>query len=391
MTNEVTHETGHAAGADEWYVMCHMKPAWIETMLRKDSRGLFLSPGEPPLPPYRFYVPYLYMPRITATPQPASRDDDRHYDPVSDENSLRNDLHNFVFIQASPERIAAIVKSDWNLHSHYRMYHYRDTNGTKVTISDAEMHRFILTMQDHHLKFFLDQPVSEFSVGDKVILQMEPWTGQLAEIKAIRIYPDCISLTVSMNIFHRTKSINFPDVNVGDVQFVDEEKGRLLSGNPITNYEEEIIDLLSHRFTHKHTDVMDKTDKERLKRLASYSRIYVEDPVGQARFTALKLLCAYLRSDRVRVAKYKNEVLSLLFPTSHLSPLTSHPSPNTYQPTPIITFQDAYLAMALFITTRDPRYRDAVKAYYQSNPDGSAILRRYHSIVKGIKPKKLKE
>jgi hypothetical protein len=47
--------------------------------------------------------------------------------------------------------------------------------------------------------------------------------------------------------------------------------------------------------------------------------------------------------------------------------------------------------MALFITTRDPRYRDAVKAYYQSNPDGSAILRRYHSIVKGIKPKKLKE
>jgi hypothetical protein len=203
---------------------------------------------------------------------------------------------------------------------------------------------------------------------------MEPWVGRLAEIKAIKVRKDRTSITVSLNIFNRTKSINFPDVNVGDVQFVDEEKGRLLSGNPITNYEEEIVDLLSHRFTSKCTDKMVETDKERLKRLASYSRIYVEEPDEQARFMALKLLCAYLRADRARVAKYTDEISSRV---SHLPFLNS--------------FVDAYLTMALFITTRNPRYRDAVKAYCQSHPDCPEILRRYHRIVKGIKPKKPKE
>ena len=379
MTNDATRSDGHSVSPDSWYVMCHMNPAWIETMLQKDSRGLFLMPGDEPLPPYRFYIPWLYMPRVTAAYPSSPVVDDRHYDPMADNASLRNDLRHFVFIQASPERIASIVQADWNRVSRFRLYHYRDTNGAKVTVSDAEMQRFILTMQDHHLKFFLDQPVSEFSVGDKVILQMEPWVGRLAEIKAIKVRKDCTSITVSLNIFNRTKSINFPDVNVGDVQFVDEEKGRLLSGNPITNYEEEIVDLLSHRFTSKCTDKMVETDKERLKRLASYSRIYVEEPDEQARFTALRLLCAYLRSDKTRVAKYTSEVLKLSSITSHLSPLTF-----------LNSFVDAYLTMALFITTRNPRYRDAVKAYCQSHPDCPEILRRYHRIVKGIKPKKPK-
>lgn len=374
MSNVISKSTHEAASPDQWYVMCHKNPSWIETMLQKDSRGLMQPSGEQPLPPYRFYIPWLYMPRVSASASSASDASGRHYDPVGDDASLRNDLRQFVFIQASPERIAAIVQSDWNRQARHWLYHYRDACGTKVTISDAEMHRFILTMQDHHLQFFLDQPLSEFSVGDKVILQMEPWVGRLAEIKTVRVHRDRISFTVSLNIFNRTKSINFPDVSVGDVQFVDEEKGRLLSGNPIDNYEEEIIDLLSHRFTSKCSEPVVETDRQRLKRLASYTRIFVDDASEQARFTALKLLCAYLRSDRARVAAYTDEVLSIL----------------AQQPVPPANYTTAYLTMALFITTRNPRYRDAVKAYCQSHPDRSVTLRRYHRIVKGIKPRKPK-
>ena len=352
--------------------MCHKNPSWIEAMLQKDSRGLLLPPGEQPLSPYRFYIPWLYMPRVSASASSASDAFGRHYNPADDDACLRNDLRQFVFIQASPERIASIVQSDWNKQARHWLYHYRDASGTKVTISDAEMQRFILTMQDHHLQFFLDQPLSEFSVGDKVILQMEPWAGRLAEIKTVRVHRDRTSITVSLNIFNRTKSINFPDVCVGDVQFVDEEKGRLLSGNPIDNYEEEIIDLLSHRFTSKSSETIVEADRQRLKRLASYTRIFVDDAAEQARFTALKLLCAYLRSDRTRVTKYTDDVLSVL--GSNPSPLTSYTT--------------AYLTMALFITTRNPRYRDAVKAYCQSHPDRSVTLRRYHRIVKGIKPRR---
>ena len=365
-----------------WYVMCHMSPSWIENMLEKDSSGQLRREGETPLPPYRYYIPYQHMPHVITNAKANQKAyDDRHYDPVKDEESLRGDLHRFVFIQAPVERVEAIVKSDWNTGSRLRLYYYRDTDRSEVTIPDADMHRLIQTLQERHLKFYLDQPIDDFSVGDKVILQMEPWTGKQAEIKKITIKHDQVKVTVGLNILGRMKSITFPDIAVGDVKFVDRERGRLLTGNPITNYEEEILDLLSHRFCQKFSEEVAELDKQRLKRLAAYANIYVEDDDEQARFTALKLICAYLRGDKGRKELYTDKVMELL--GGKVEELfTLHPS--------LYTFRVAYLMMALFITTRDPRYRDAVKAYRHTHPDSPDILRRYHAIVKGLKSKKVK-
>ena len=368
-----------------WYVMCHMNPSWIEAMLQKDSSGMLLKEGDKPLPPYRFYVPYLYMPHIAVEKQTDKKYDDKSYDPMDDGNGLRDDLHNFVFIQASAERVNAIVKSEWNVKSRLRMYHYRDTEGRFVTIPDMDMRRFIRTLQNHHLNFFLDQPIGDYAVGDKVILQMEPWVGKVAEVKEVKVRKDRVSMTVALNIFNRMTSINFPDIGFGDVKFVDEEKGRLLSGNPITNYEEEIIDLLSHRFSHKHSDEVAESDRLRLKRLSAYSHIYVEDADDQARFTALKLICAYLRTDRSRKERYTQEVMALLgLENGQHSSVTDE----TQEGLQALSFTAAYLMTALFITTRNPRYRDAVKDYRHSHPECPDILRRFHSIVKGLKPRK---
>ena len=355
-----------------WYVMINMSPTWIETMLQMDCRGE-LNPDEA-LAPYRFYLPYLHMPRITVDRQKDKVDDDRYYSAAGDENALRGDLRNFVFIQASEERISVLLKSDWNTRSRFHLHYYRDTTGGKVSIPDAEMHCFIKTLQDHHLKFFLDQPVDTFSVGDKVILQMEPWVGKTAEIKEIRVKKDRTSITVSMNIFNRTKSINFPDIAPGDVLFVDEEKARLLSGNPITNYEEEILDLLSHRFCQKASDDVAENDRQRLKRLASYSHIYAEEAYDQTRFAALRLICAYLQQSSSKREAYLQEVTNLL---------GGKDTPETDA--------DAYLMTALFITTRMAHWRTAVKDYRHSHPDCPPVFRRFHSIIKELKAKKPKK
>ena len=343
-----------------WYVMIHMNPNWIEQML------------QPEFASNQVYLPYLNMPHIAVDHTADDKEDDRQYNPTGDENALRGDLRNFVFVQTSEERIEALLKSDWNQNARFRMYHYRDTTGKAVTIPDAEMRCFIKTLQDHHLKFFLDQPVDHFSVGDKVILQMDPWVGKTAEIKEIRVKKDRTSITVALNIFNRTKSLNFPDVNPGDVVFVDKEKGRLLSGNPIVNYEEEVLDLLSHRFKQRYSEELAEDDKVRLKRLASYSRIYAEDPEDQARFAAMKLICAYLRENRGKVELCTKDVQGLLRD-------------------PVESMTDAYLTMALFITTRDPNYRDAVKTWRQSHPDTPSTFRRLYAIVKEIKAKKRKK
>ncbi len=358
-----------------WYVMWHLNPTVIETMLLKDSRGAFNQEGVQPLAPYRYYIPYKDMPLIVKDEKKKDEDDeysDKHYDAVADQNALRSDLHNFVFIQATYERARAIVLSEWNAKARLHMYWYRDTTGKEVTLKDSEVHALIKTIEDRHLKFYFDQPLDEFALGDKVILQMEPWTGKIAEVRKVTVKKDRIRITVSLNILGRTKSINFPDVKVGDVRFVDPQKGQLLSGNPIDNYEYELLDILHNRFVKTPDAPRSLVDEQRLKRLSTYGNIYVEDPQDAARFLSLKLICAYLRNDKKRVARYTAEVQALL--------------DGSTVPT---TDAEAQLLLALFLVTRDVTLRTAVKTYRNDHPESSDTLRRYLSVLKNVKAKPL--
>ena len=384
---------------DAWFVMWHIKPQYIETMLQKDSAGLFRNPDEPPLPPYRFYVPFQYMPILHEGQEVKGAVTDKHYRPQDDPNALRDDLHNFVFIQASEERLQAIVSSDWNTKARSRLRYYRDTNHKEVRVSDAEIRQLMDTVQNRHLQFYIDQPLDDFAAGDRVILQTEPWEGKRGVVRKVALKKGLLCMTISMNILGRTKSINFTDVHVGDVLFEDAEQGRMLTDNPITNYEEEIIDLLSHRFGKHYTEEIAKVDQQRLKRLATYDRIYVDDADEHARFVALKLICAYLLKSAKKRDHYQQQALALLSPlTSHngsensqfsiLNSQLANASLNSQFTAPPSSAADAYLMNALFITTRQVHWRTAVKEYRNTHPDCPAIFRRFHAILKDIKAKK---
>lgn len=363
---------------DAWYVMWHLKPQQIEALLQKDSAGLFCKPDEKPLPPYRFYVPFQYMPVLHEVDKDVVSD--KHYKPQNDQNALRNDLHNFVFIQASEERIRAIVSSDWNSKAFLRLNYYRDTNRKEVKVSDAEMRLLMDTIQSRHLQFYIDQPLDDFAAGDKVILQMEPWAGKRGVVKKVAIRHGQLCMTISMNILGRTKSINFTDVRVGDVLFEDAEQGRMLTDNPISNYEEEMIDILSHRFGKRYTEDVAAADQLRLKRLATYDHIYVDDADEHARFVALKLMCAYLLKNAKKRDIYMQQVLDLLPLPSDVDAINSDFRPQTDT--------QAYLMTALFMTTRQAHWRTAVKEYRNSHPGCPDIFRRYHAIIKDLKARK---
>ena len=366
---------------DAWYVMWHLKPQHIETMLQKDCAGLFRKPDDPPLPPYRFYVPFQYMPILHEDKKEGMTD--KRYKPQDDSNALRSDLHNFVFIQAPEDRVRAIVASDWNVKASVRLNYYRDTNRREVTISDTEVHLLMDVVQKRHLQFYLDQPLDDFAEGDKVVLQNEPWAGKRGIVKKVALKHGQLCMTISMNILGRTKSINFTDVHVGDVLFEDAERGRMLTDNPITNYEEEIIDLLSHRFGHRHNEDVAEADRQRLRRLATYDRIYVDDDYEQARFTALRLICAYLLQNAKKRDLYQQQVLDLLhLPLNSQSSILNSQLPSPSNPS------EAYLMTALFITTRQACFRAALKEYRNSHSDCPDIFRRYLSIIKDIKTKK---
>ena len=368
MPQQIINNKQHS---DYWYVMCHPSPQQIETLLQKDCAGLFRKPEDVVLPPYRYYVPFQNIPCRASQPLADTETSDKHYRPQQDVSALRYDLHDFVFIQASEERIAAIVHSDWNSKARLHLYHYRDTNHQVVTIPDAEMRLLMTTIQDRHLQFYIDQPLCDFSIGDKVMLTIEPWSGKHGVITKIAIKHGQLCMTISLNILGRTKSINFLDVHVGDVIFEDAERGRLLSNNPIDNYEEEILDLLNHRFGRHYTDEIAKNDKQRLKRLSTYDHIYVDDTNERIRFSALRLISAYLLQSERRRNHYEQEVVALLGNKQEAE-----------------TDRDAYLMIALFVVTRQARWRQAVKNYRNTHPECLPVFKRYHAILKDVRAKK---
>ena len=340
--------------AAAWYVMRHLNPRQIEVLLKKECEGRFCEENQQPQP-FKFYIPFLYMPVA----------DDSEYT-----KDLRSDFHSFVFIQAQASRIDKIMTSDWNTKGRLRLHYYRDHEGKNVVVSDAEVRNLMSTFKDQTLRFFIGQPINEFAAGDKVILNIESWAGQKGVVNDIRLRKGKLTMTISVNIFNQTKSINFTDLRTGDITFEDPAKEALFSSTPIDHFEEEAIDILSHRFSPTTSRETVQTDAARLKRLSTFDRLYMEeDEADYARFLSLKLICATLRQSKKKESLQKEAEKRLAGKDSPTSA------------------DEAYLMVALFVATRQARYRDAVKSYRNAHPDSPDILRRYHTIVKKMKAK----
>lgn len=340
---EIMNDTGL-----RWYVMVHQNPRWIETMLLKDSRGELLKEGAPVLPPYEFFVPYQFLRPYT-------------------DDELRDDLRGFVFMQVSEQRIHDIVNSEWNAGARSHLHHYRDTNGHVVTISDGEMQQLRTTLQSRQLKVFFGQPIGDMAVGDTVILQFSPWKGKIGKVEKIAYKKNRLVMTVGVNIMNRTKSVKFEDLHDGDVLFADEERGRLLSGNLIENFENEMVVMLGHKFREKNPEKVIK-DRTRLIRLLSYANMQMPDADDHQRFTALMLLCSYLLFEKEARDHYKAQVAEWLDGVREARTAT-----------------EAYLMVAMFVVTRKPKFRDAAKAYRKAHPDCPDIIRRLLSKVRDIR------
>ena len=340
---EIMNDTGL-----HWYVMIHQNPRWIETMLLKDSRGELVKEGAPVLPPYEFFVPYQFL------------------RPSTDED-LREDLRSFVFMQVSEKRIHDIITSEWNAGARSHLHHYRDTNGHVVTISDSEMQQLRTTLQSRQLKVFFGQPIGDMAVGDTVILQFSPWKGKIGKVEKIAYKKNRLVMTVGVNIMNRTKSVKFEDLHDGDVLFADEERGRLLSGNLIENFENEMVRILGHKFREKNPDKVIK-DRSRLIRLLSYASLQLTDADDHKRFTALMLLCSYLLFEKEARDHYKAQLAEWLDGVRETRTAT-----------------EAYLMVAMYVVTRKPRFRDAAKAYRKNHPDCPDVIRRFLSKVRDIR------
>ena len=371
-------EEEHKSLETRWYVMLHRNPQWIETMLEKEQKGELLNPLQQSLglqpEPFEYYVPYLYM-----------RPD------VSDE--IRRIFHHFVFVRASEKRIQELVASDWNTLTRQRLVHYRSKSGSQITISDQELQQLRDIIYNSQLKIFFGVPttaVREMAVGSRVLLRIKNWENHPGIIERIRLRKDGVSIRVSFNILGRTKSVTFDDLHDGDITYADDNTQRLISGNLILNFEHEVALVLGHWFG--------KTSAEkklqyavRLRRLYAYSDIQIDEDDDLRQFTSLMLICATLLSQTEASEQYRTQLWQWLIHGNATDLDTPGPQSVAYDDPDRIatmTYTDAYMMLALFVSTRNPHLRDAVKAYRKQHPDCPEILGTLINKVRDIRTTK---
>ena len=353
-----------------WHVMEHLSPQWIEVMLQRESSGKLVKWQErdkAPMPePFEFFVPYLFM-----------RSDS------SDE--LRSDFHSFVFIRASAERLSSILGADWNTFTRLRLTPYRDKSGRAITISDEEFQQLKSLFMDRQLKAFFGLPVESISsmiVGDEVTLLLEGWQGKKGRIESISLKKGQVSMVVAVNILGSTRSINFHDLHDGDVIFADHDTEQLLTGNLISNLENGVVTILGHSCQKKSAERLRK-DIPLLRRILSYAHIQIEDEDERKRFNSLMLICASLLEENEATSRYKTQLQQWLCEDSSIAenPSFRHFPYDVNEPA---SLSDAYMMLALFVSTRDPRLRDAVKAYYKNHQDCPPILGTFINKIRDV-------
>lgn len=344
-----------------WYVMVHHSPQWIETMLHRESLGELQKQEQQdaavPLEPFEFFVPFQFM-----------RPD------TSDE--VRSIFHNFVFISASDERMSQILASDWNTQSRLHLYHYRDRAGHKIRISDEEFQQLKAVFINRQLKVFFGlpvEPIDKMAVGDRVTLLLDDWKWRQGKIERIRFHKGRVSMRVAVNILGQTKSINFEDLHDGDVIFADQDTEQLLSGNLISNMEKQVVNLLGHRFRNASAETL-RRDYPRLNRLLSYAGVQIDHEDDQRRFSSLMLMCAALLGEQGLIDRYQSQLEQWLG-EDYLSSLAAQPSSPD-------TSTDAYMLLALFVSTRKPQYRNAAKAYRKTHSNCPAVISSFINQVR---------
>ena len=87
-----------------WYVMLHLEPQLIEKLLKAENE---VRVKEDSKEPFVFLIPFQFLERAisnkTFVPESEGKQqgDGKTPDEVAENNSLRNLLHNFVFIKST--------------------------------------------------------------------------------------------------------------------------------------------------------------------------------------------------------------------------------------------------------------------------------------------------
>lgn len=353
-------QNAQSAIKEYWYVMLHLEPTLIERQLLQMN----LQRRSAGLSELMYVIPFRYLHRAVPDHETKTRAKVRE---IEENNALRDNLHDFVFIKASEQEICNLVALPWNREGRLHLHFYRDHEKKPIRVPDTEMSPLIRLMVEQRQKFSFESPVDNPEALESVIIKTGLFKDYTAKVIDYHYTGEGIRFTLGIPVFGGVRTLRLPDYDAKNVK-VKGTLEQLLDKNFILRVETELFDILRRRLKHRCTSETEREDHEKLNRFSIFNYLKFDDTTSHNHFRALMLLCATLRRD-----KHTKEELMSLVPSFVADPMSP------------VNDDEAFITAILFIATHNASYRTAAKQYVSTRPAISASLQKVMPLIKDIR------
>ncbi len=355
--------------------MLHLDPSGIDKMLQYEN-GLRKSQGEPT---FLSLIPFLFLGRaVSERRQPTEENKEGKRTlkqkgkmgngETDDHNTLRNYLHDFVFIQSSKTEIDKILNRDWNRNGRLHLHYCRTREGKPIRLTEKEMTPFIALFVEQHQRFSFRPFGPETLQQQTVHIKRGLFKDYTATVMKVRQTSDGIKLTLSIPVFNNEFTLDLYDCTDLDVDVPGGELNHAFSPYFLQNMEQELFGILRRKVFRRETPQTQHEDQQRLNSYSVFNYLKFDDITQQTHFQTLMLLCATLRRDKPAKDALVRELKNAL--------------PNPQAPT---TDEEAFITAILFAATKQGSLRKAAKEYCQGHEATSASLLHIMPLIKEIR------
>ena len=366
----------------------------------------------------RYFIPYLLLDRL---PKPEKEDPDfdsylisRKSRPVTENEQLNDEirraLRRYVFIQAPKAELDTMLQEYWN-QGRVRLCHYKNIDGVDAIIPDVLMRQFIQACIQRSERFTLSPHVRSIEKGTTVTIRRGAFKDLQAEVFQVTHTSSGIRLTLSIEFFGGTQDIRLYDKTLDDIE-LETDEDFVISNDFLNHVEHLLLTVLERkisRYAGLDADKARLEDMRKLNLLSIYHTFETTDRHLSARYDALMLICAALRQDSDARSHYnslcKHHLKSLLPSDSPLGFATSSSDNESEELESCSTLPNSKLqncsklytlhsklddlvipliSLALFISTKDPKYRQQAKQLARQIPS-NPILSRYIKCISTMK------
>lgn len=286
------------------------------------------------------------------------------------ETALSNDLSRLVFVKGSEQLIEELMDLELKRGYIIRLRRYRNTTGGWAVVSDKKMDSFINACLKHSGNIEVTPPIEGIEEMDVVRIISGPFAGCEAAVSRVQHSKGNIHLDLVINLVSGVLNVKMNHVSRNDVEILNRSASDAIRTDFIEYTQNHVLEILEHRVKGVDEPEVKQQDMLMLTRLIRYRDHQVETESARNHFLALMLICAHLVRFQEDETALKAQALEALDSISQRSESKAASDMRTY------------LWIALYVSTRNPVYRDAAKQYVREHQPKSQKLRQFVSLIR---------